>query len=41
MATWKKIVVSGSGVSQLSNDAGYVASIGGGLISSSATDIRF
>jgi hypothetical protein len=35
MATWKKIVVSGSGVSQLSNDAGYVASIGGGLISSS------
>ena len=35
MATWKKIVVSGSGVSQLANDAGYVASIGGGLISSS------
>ena len=36
MANWKKIVVSGSGVSQLANDAGYVASIGGGLVSSSA-----
>ena len=36
MANWKKIVVSGSGISQLANDAGYVASIGGGLVSSSA-----
>lgn len=36
MATWKKVVVSGSGVSQLLNDAGYVASVGGGIISSSA-----
>ena len=24
MATWKKIVVSGSNISQLSNDAGYL-----------------
>jgi hypothetical protein len=36
MATWKKVIVSGSGVSQLENDAGYVASVGGGIISSSA-----
>jgi hypothetical protein len=24
MATWKKIIVSGSNISQLNNDAGYV-----------------
>lgn len=36
MATWKKVVVSGSDISQLNNDAGYIASIGGGIISSSA-----
>lgn len=36
MATWKKVIVSGSNISQLNNDAGYVASIGGGLVSSSA-----
>lgn len=36
MADWKKVVVSGSVISQLENDAGYVASVGGGLISASA-----
>ena len=36
MANWEKIVGSGSGVSQLANDSGYVSSIGGGLVSSSA-----
>lgn len=30
MATWKKIVVSGSGVSQLSNDANYLTTSGNG-----------
>jgi len=42
MPTFKKIVVSGSAISQLSNDAGYIASLGGGIVSSSAqiaTDI--
>ena len=28
MAEWKKIIVSGSGVSQLSNDSGYLTSYG-------------
>jgi len=36
MADWKKVVVSGSVVSQLENDAGYIASVGGGILSSSA-----
>ena len=36
MATWKKVIVSGSDISQLNNDAGYVASVGGGIISASA-----
>lgn len=36
MPTFKKIVVSGSAISQLTNDAGYIASIGGGIVSSSA-----
>ncbi len=36
MATWKKVVVSGSDISQLNNDAGFIASVGGGIISSSA-----
>jgi hypothetical protein len=36
MASWKKVIVSGSNISQLTNDAGYVASIGGGLLSGSA-----
>ena len=36
MADWKKVVVSGSNISQLTNDAGYIASIGGGILSASA-----
>ena len=36
MPNIKKIVVSGSGISQLTNDAGYIASLGGGIVSSSA-----
>jgi hypothetical protein len=36
MADWKKVVVSGSAISQLTNDAGYIASIGGGILSASA-----
>lgn len=36
MATWKKLLVSGSTISQLDNDAGYLASVGGGIVSSSA-----
>ena len=36
MAEWKKIVVSGSAISQLNNDAGYVAAVGAGIVSSSA-----
>jgi Flp pilus assembly pilin Flp len=42
MATWKKVIVSGSNVSQLNNDANYVSSTGAGILSSSAqiaTDI--
>jgi hypothetical protein len=35
MATWKKVIVSGSSISQLSNDSGYIASAGGGILSSS------
>ena len=35
MAEWKKIVVSGSAISQLSNDAGYVTSIGSSIASAS------
>jgi microcystin-dependent protein len=27
MATWKKVVVSGSAISQLNNDAGYITSV--------------
>jgi len=38
MATWKKVVVSGSGVSQLSNDANYLANSGDG---SSLTNLTF
>ena len=38
MATWKKIVVSGSGVSQLNNDANYLANNGDG---SSLTNLTF
>ena len=36
MATWKKVIVSGSNVSQLNNDANYVSSTGAGILSSSA-----
>ena len=36
MATWKKVIVSGSNISQLNNDSGYIASIGGGIVSASA-----
>ena len=36
MATWKKVIVSGSNISQLNNDSGYIASIGGGILSASA-----
>jgi len=42
MATWKKVVVSGSAISQLDNDANYVSATGLGILSSSAqiaTDI--
>jgi hypothetical protein len=35
MATWKKVIVSGSSISQLDNDAGFIASIGGGIVSGS------
>ena len=35
MATWKKLLVSGSNISQLVNDAGYIASVGEGIVSSS------
>lgn len=37
MASWKKVIVSGSSISQLDNDAGYIASVGGGIVSSSDT----
>lgn len=36
MATWKKVIVSGSSISQLSNDSGYIASVGGGILSGSS-----
>lgn len=35
MAEWKKIVVSGSNISELNNDAGYVTSIGSSIASAS------
>lgn len=38
MATWKKVVVSGSGVSQLSNDANYLTNSGDG---SNLTNLTF
>ena len=38
MAEWKKLVVSGSGVSQLSNDANYLTTTGNG---SSLTNLTF
>ena len=42
MPTWKKVVVSGSAISQLNNDANYLATLGDNVVSSSAqiaTDI--
>ena len=38
MATWKKVIVSGSGVSQLSNDANYLTTTGDG---SGLTNLTF
>ena len=37
MATWKKVVVSGSAISQLQNDLLYVTAKGAGILSGSAT----
>lgn len=36
MAQWKKLLVSGSDISQLNNDSGYLQSAGQGIVSSSA-----
>jgi len=36
MATWKKVIVSGSNISQLNNDSGYLASAGAGIVSGAA-----
>ena len=36
MATWKKVIVSGSNISQLNNDSDFLLSSGDGIISSSA-----
>jgi len=36
MAQWKKLLISGSDISQLNNDSGYLPGLGSGIISSSA-----
>ena len=36
MASWKKVVVSGSAISQLNNDANFISSDGQGILSGSA-----
>ena len=36
MATWKKVIVSGSAISLLDNDSNYLSSTGGGILSASA-----
>lgn len=36
MAEWKKVIVSGSSISQLDNDANYVSSTGAGIVSGAA-----
>jgi hypothetical protein len=36
MAEWKKVVVSGSSISELNNDAGFLASVGSGIVSGSS-----
>jgi len=38
MATWKKVIVSGSAISLLDNDSNYLSSTGGGIISASAVE---
>lgn len=35
MAQWKKVIVSGSAISQLNNDLGYLESAGSGIVSAS------
>ena len=35
MANWKKVIVSGSNISELYNDSNYIASVGGGIVSGS------
>ena len=39
MATWKKVIVSGSNISQLNNDSNYLTSTGQNIVSSSAQTI--
>ena len=36
MATWKKVIVSGSAISLLENDSNYLSSTGAGIISASS-----
>ena len=36
MATWKKVIVSGSNISELNNDSNYLSTQGGGILSASA-----
>jgi hypothetical protein len=36
MAEWKKVVVSGSNISELNNDAGFLASVGSSIVSGSS-----
>tara|TARA_R110000737_G_C14600441_1_gene489018 strand:+ start:92 stop:1288 length:1197 start_codon:yes stop_codon:yes gene_type:complete len=35
MATWKKVIVSGSNISELNNDSNYLSTQGGGILSAS------
>lgn len=35
MASWKKVIVSGSNISELNNDSNYLSTQGGGILSSS------
>ena len=35
MATWKKVIVSGSNISELNNDSNYLSTQGGGILSGS------
>lgn len=36
MASWKKVIVSGSNISELNNDSNYLSTSGGGILSASA-----